>query len=287
MLTCRKSFAGGVGSGEDERVSMEGLEPVREMSVGDWIAGRLRGPVGTVGSVVPRDFAAYARVLHPVDGSDDVPVTRWAQVCALTGRIPHALMQWKAIATPAAGSPLATSKSGPSDEVDVWRGSLDPEALGVLLDVLEPFTGGQECFHALWEGWGWDGAGVAVASASTTGEPPPPVPTPRPAIAPEVWHGPRLRLPGRDYLLFSGPLSAALRTGHQLTATWFDPQSPNLLWPRDRSWCLASEIDFDSTLVAGSAPVIEAVLAAPGLEAWRVGEDDDLTAYADVINAAP
>src|SRR5688572_20960625 len=206
---------------------MEGLTPVVDMSVGAWIAERLGGAVGTVGAVVPRGFAAYARVLHPVDGSDDAPATRWAQVCAMTGRTPHALMQWTAITTPAANSPLATSGPGPSDRVDVWRGSLAPEALGVLLDVLDPFTGGQECFHALWDGWGWDSAGGAFASASTTGEPPPPAPAPPPAIAPEVWHGPRLRLPYRDYLLFRGPLSAALRTGRQLAATWFVPQSPN------------------------------------------------------------
>jgi hypothetical protein len=72
-----------------------------------------------------------------------------------------------------------------------------------------------------------------------------------------------------------------------LNATWFDPQSPNLLWPQDQSWCLATEIDFDSTLVAGSTHLVEAVLAASDLEAWRVQEGDDLTAYANVINAAP
>jgi hypothetical protein len=65
------------------------------------------------------------------------------------------------------------------------------------------------------------------------------------------------------------------------------PQSPSLLWPQDHSWCLATEIDFDSTLVAGSADLVEAVLAAPGLEAWRVQEGDDLTAFADEISAAP
>ncbi len=35
-----------------------GLEPIADVSVADWIAERLRGPLGTVGSVVPRGFAA-------------------------------------------------------------------------------------------------------------------------------------------------------------------------------------------------------------------------------------
>ncbi len=72
-----------------------------------------------------------------------------------------------------------------------------------------------------------------------------------------------------------------------MDATWFDPQSPSLLWPQDRSWCLATEIDFDSTLVAGSQDLVETILAAPGLEAWPVQEADDLTASADLLNAAP
>ena len=95
---------------------------------------------------------------------------------------------------------------------------------------------------------------------------------------------PRLSLPGRDHLLFAGPLRAALALGHQVTDDWFAAQSPNLLWPADLSWCVASEIDFDSTLIGGSAELIRAVLAAPGLDAWAVHEDDDLSLFADTLN---
>ncbi len=35
-------------------------------------------------------------------------------------------------------------------------------------------------------------------------------------------------------------------------------QSPNICWPADRASCAASEIDFDSTLVAGSEELITA-----------------------------
>jgi hypothetical protein len=64
----------------------------------------------------------------------------------------------------------------------------------------------------------------------------------------------------------------------------FQPQSPSLLWPTDHSWCIGTEIDFDSTLVGGSADVIAAVRAAPGLDAWPVEPDDDLTAIGDRLN---
>src|SRR5258706_6897762 len=104
-----------------------GLEPVADAAAGDWIAERLGGPLGTVGSVVPRGFAAYARLLHPVQYRDGPPLT-WAQVCRLTGRVPHALMQWAAITTPR-GTAVATAPSGRWDEADVRVGSLAPAAL--------------------------------------------------------------------------------------------------------------------------------------------------------------
>jgi hypothetical protein len=81
-----------------------------------------------------------------------------------------------------------------------------------------------------------------------------------------------------------GPLRAALSIGHQVTADWRLPQSPNLLWPADRSWLLATEIDFDSTLIGASTKLAEELLQATRLEAWPVGIDDDLTIDGDQIN---
>jgi hypothetical protein len=240
------------------------LEPQADVSVGGWIAQRVSPNLGTVGAVVPHGFPAYARILHPVE-TDGRPLT-WAQVCAHTGRIPHPLMQWAAIT------------AGHWDGGDVLVGNLAPVALGPLLDVLAPATGDQDCFHALWEGWGWvDGTGVRIVSSTDDGQVT--AAPPRAGIAADVRALPRLRLPGRDHLLFRGPLRAALDPG------WFEPQSPSLLWPADRSWCVGTEIDFDSTLVGGSADLVEAVLAAPGLDSWPVGPDDDLTAFADLLNA--
>jgi hypothetical protein len=56
------------------------------------------------------------------------------------------------------------------------------------------------------------------------------------------------------------------------------------MWPADRSWCLATEVDFDSTLIGGPRALIEAVLHAPGVEAWPVSENDDLTIRGDLLN---
>jgi len=263
-----------------------GLEPIADVSVADWIAGRVRGPLGTVGSVVPRGFAAYARVLHPVELGDGRPPLTWTQVCQHTGRIAHALMQWSAVTTPTAEATVATAPSARWEDGDVQVGRLTPSALSALIDVLAPATGGQDCFHALWEGWGWvDGSGVKVFSSSDEGRIEH-APAPEPGVSAEVWALPRLRLPHRDYLLFRGPLRAALDMGWHGSPSGFESQSPSLLWPVDHSWCVSTEIDFDSTLVGGSEDLINAILTAPGLDAWPVEPDDDLTASADLPNSS-
>jgi hypothetical protein len=263
-----------------------GLVPIVDVSVGDWIAERLRGPLGTVGSVVPRGFASYVRILHPVEFDNGRTQLTWAQVCQLTGRIPHALMQWVAIATPTAAAKLSAAPSDRWDDGDVQVGSLAPSALRALIDVLAPATGSQDCFHALWEGWGWvDGSGVQALSASDDGRIEP-APAPEPGVSAEVWTLPRLRLPHRDYLLFRGPLQAARDMGWQVSLSRFEPQSPSLLWPADHSWCVSTEIDFDSTLVGGPEDLLSAMLTTPGLDTWSIEPEDDLTYLADLPNSS-
>jgi hypothetical protein len=64
-------------------------------------------------------------------------------------------------------------------------------------------------------------------------------------------------------------------------------QSANLVWPPDRSWCVAAEIDWDSTLVAGTAATCAAILADPRLEAFEVDYGDDLSWFGDTVNPRP
>jgi hypothetical protein len=278
-------------------VSFEGLRPIADAGVGDWIAPRLRGFGGRVNQVVPDGFDAYVRVLHPPADERGEPAT-WAEVCRRTGRTPHALMQWQSIAVvvehvtmrgrwPHRYPSSTHSSDWPGQEPAM--GQAPPELLRPLLDVLGRFTAEpSECVHALWEGWGWLGEGSwAVLTVADGSGPPERVPDARPGLPDDVLRLPRLQLPNRAYLLFAGPLAAALRMGHQITDDWFVPQSPSLLWPADRSWCLATEIDFDSTLVGGPAELAEALLAAPGLEAWAVPPDGDLTLDGDLRNPRP
>ncbi len=76
-----------------------------------------------------------------------------------------------------------------------------------------------------------------------------------PALGHEVLAAPRVQLPWRDYLLFRGSLGELARWGHLPLPShypdWFDPQSPSLLWPQETTWCVATEVDHDSTFVGG------------------------------------
>jgi hypothetical protein len=99
-----------------------------------------------------------------------------------------------------------------------------------------------------------------------------------------VVEGPLVRLPHREYYLFAGPVGAAADFEAQSTHGYVERKTPQLVWPADLAWCLATEIDFDSTLVGGSAALVDAIMAHPDLEAYPVPPDGDLTRRGDVLN---
>jgi hypothetical protein len=74
---------------------------------------------------------------------------------------------------------------------------------------------------------------------------------------------PRLVLPYRSYYLLAGPLDAA----PLITAPGAKPrpQAPDLWWPKDRAWFVATDTDLDRTVVGGSERFTEELLdALPG-----------------------
>lgn len=78
----------------------------------------------------------------------------------------------------------------------------------------------------------------------------------------------RLDLPHRRYLLYRGTVRDALRFVPALGRT------PNLWWPEDHSWFVASEVDLDWTYVAGPLDTISGLLAETRLETRPVELDD-------------
>ena len=179
----------------------QALHPSADVTAADWLRPRLRRFGSAVSAVVPDRFPAYVRILHPARGPKGQPV-RWAEVAAWSGRSMHRLAQFHAISRP---SSAARANPTPWDGEDPPEGNLPAELLRILCAALARHTSTPEsCWLCLWDGHGWLHGSPSVAIMSNHGSIP--VPSAFPA---EVLEGPRVRLPGRDYLLFAGPLAAA------------------------------------------------------------------------------
>jgi hypothetical protein len=220
----------------------------------DWIAAGLApAEQGLVASVVPQGFPAYARLLHPAHYvmAKGARTVRWREIAEWSGVPLHPDSQFHSIALP----PQPPSRPAPWNSQGPERGSLDAADAEALVELLAGYTTTPSaCLFCLWDGWGWDTAMYAALPGETQ------IPLQDP-VPPEVRYGPRVRLPGRDYLLYTGPIDAAL------AFTGPTGQTPNLWWPADRAWCVASEVGLCWTYVGGSVPLIEELLADPALEA--------------------
>ena len=136
------------------------------------------------------------------------------------------------------------------------EGLLPREDCERLASVLRPFTSTPGvCWFCIWEGFG----GYFEAK--------------------RYRDVPRVATPGRSYVLYRGPLDAV--TSFEWGWTW---QCPNLWWPDDRAWCVATEIDLPETYVGGSKACIERVVADDLLEAMRTRADARVDINADSLN---
>jgi hypothetical protein len=244
-------------------VQIAGRPVETDVSGADWIVRALRGqPAGTVASLVPPVFEAYARVFHPaVRYPDDFEIgamsdepdedVTWAEVAAYNGRTAHPAMEWASVT----GSWEFVQSD---DQPGMWNGAppvghLPSQVAARMAEVLGAHTTTPaDC---------WFGVDHTV-------------------------HGdaePALRLGGFAYLLVRGPV--------ELAAVNFAPepfeQSAHLWWPDDRAWFVATDVDLMTTYVGGSAACIPALVAADGLEAAPVPAEQLVTSDADTVNPRP
>ena len=253
----------------------------------EWLAPRL-GPFGSgVASVVPDGFPAYSRILHPAHGMNDEEI-RWADVAVKSNSTMHRLVQFHAINR----QPVSVSEVAVAPPES---GNLPSHLLRVLCAALAEHTSTSDsCWFCLWDGYGWlhEGEVSTVESRPNSTFVPPPSTrlgatdsaSLSPLLRAAVPNAPRVNLPYRDYLLFEGPLEAATELGWIMPGGGFVPQSPNLFWPHDHAWCVASEIDLFCTLVAGSNALAETLIADPRLEVWPVFAGDPVSADSDDKN---
>lgn len=243
----------------------------------DWISKRVRRHYvqdARADSVIPAGFAAYARIFHPAyrkilprtshgicpsSSLRSIPLVdvRWSVVATANHRIMHPEAQFESLI----GYVYLNHREQPG----VWdipprMGTLPKQLVDNLTTILSHHTETPErCWFAVWAGWGYS------------------------ADQPPV--DPLVHLPGRDYFLFSGPLSAATRSVLRSPGSLF--QTASLWWPEDQSWCVATEIDYMSTYVGGTNACIAEILTAPSIEALPVKITDGVSRYSDHLNPPP
>lgn len=197
-----------------------------------------------VGALVPGRHDAYARVLHPA---------------RKRVRGAYEDVSWRTIGSTSgrvlhaeAQFPRLSRGGEGAWDMDPTRGT-PPQEFADLVNVLSAFTSTPDaCWFLLWRGYSFL---QDMTTASTVlGQ-------------------------HREYIPLKGPLTAVVNLR-------FDDsiRAPNVWWPSDQEWHVASEIDLDSTYVGGTATCIDAILAAPSLEALRVDRSSRVDLAGDGIN---
>jgi hypothetical protein len=219
-------------------------------------------------------------VLHPVQTADNGDrLVRWADVAAWSGMPLRPDAQFHSIALPPAapGGPPPYDSQGPQAG-SLWR----PDA-EVLAAIGRDWTATPEdCWFCVWDGFGW-GSVSTFAVLTETGRPREIIQEPaRDPVPGPVRAGPRVHLPHRDYFLYTGPAEAV---GALASLDGTGGQCPNLWWPADRAWCVASEIDLPWTYVGGSRELIDAILADERIEALPAAPQDPVSRVEDWVTA--
>lgn len=251
----------------------------------------------------------------------DEPAT-WAETAAAFGTTLHPLAQWqRLVRTPADGDWHTRIAPDGREFTSPLEGDLAPETVAAIARHLVAHTATPDAgVAALWEGFGGLLGHLGHAPSRTfftIGETSDDDPTHRAMLgrsihdplnnafrtqtwqegilSREISEGPRLQLEGRAYVLFEASARDFADPEWILRAPWRDlpgeehgfppsAQNPNILWPDDRAWVVVSEIDYDSTVVAGSHALVAALCADPTLEALPIREGDDLHWDADDVN---
>ena len=236
------------------------LNIAADVSVGDWIRESLapweafsENPA-TIGIFIPKGFESYLLIRHS----------------------------------------RPNGPSGPGD-------SLSNESLGKITEIFSNFTDTPEaCFHALWDGQGWMHSGsIGVYKAIKhpelyrflrpisksfrtrrfRGRGRAPIHSldhlESNTLPQGIMKSERFSLPNREYLLMRGPLTEAKKIGYSFSGR-FDFESPNLLWPSDRSWLMVTDIQFDFTLVGGSEKLIQSILNTDSFTVQRFKVTDEI-----------
>lgn len=230
---------------------MTRLEPAADAAPADWIFTGLPGFAESVLSLVPAGFPAYVRMFHPaykLAGGRDVAV-RWSEIATASGACTHPAMQLSAL-------------TGVADHLKPEAGVFDspPDVAGLPAELEEPLVAAlrlhtatpDRCWFAIWEGYG--------------------------GLGHDVLRAPTFDVPHRSYHLLTGPIECIVEGLEE---------SPNLWWPDDHTWCVASEVDLNTTYIGCTVACRDEILARPELEALPMDPASGITFDSDLVNPPP
>lgn len=127
-----------------------------------------------------------------------------------------------------------------------WRETFNHEKL--VMRLMDYTDSPDQCFYGMWHGFGFpyedeyphifEGKKIKFDKSSM-----------------RYWYDELFHLENRAYYMLEGTLLDSFKIvkpeGHRDTHEYV-----NLMWPNDKSWFLAKEIDFEVTLIGGSEELI-------------------------------
>lgn len=231
---------------------MTSLAAALDAQPAEWFARELRGLAQSVLSLVPGGFDAYVRVFHPARLRSGQAVT-WTEIATANRREAHAGMQLDALT----GIDSIYEPQPGVFDIPPAVGCLEADLARALASVLRPYTTtADRCYFAVWHGFA--------------------------GLRDDICSAPTFAAPGRVYHLLTGPLEAASENVEEPPSR----RSPNLWWPEDRAWCVATEIDLNSTYV-GCSNACRADLLALDAEAFEIDRTAGISNRSDLRNAEP
>ena len=240
--------------------AVEALVAVEDLRPAQWLIDDITSFAGNVGSLLPTGFGAYARIFHPAyNGTEKVS---WAHIASTNNKVVHPQMQFTRLLGYASRFAAGYRETQPVVFDAAPQVGALPAATGKSLvrTLARHTTARDHCWFALWNGWGLLD------------------------LEPKFLNRPTFELPGRAYYLARGRLAAAATQSADVRSAGNVPRS--MWWPDDHAWCVATDIDLDSTYVGGSGACIEELLADPDLETAAVNVNAGITADSDEFNPA-
>lgn len=169
-------------------------------------------------------FGAHVRPAETVESADWIASSRLGDWGTLGALVPNHYESYRLVEPAPAG-------------IEDWWGA-QREVIAAIASVGARHTTTPDCvWFGIWEGHGFENRGTEGQLATL----------------------PRFALPHRTYYLLSGHASAATAIEEPGGSGRWRP--PDLWWPDDRSWFVATDVDFWCNYVAGSVGFTSEVTA--------------------------